>query len=300
MTTWANGRQTPDPVSEEHQALGGYDGHNGIDLINTDEGLNWSVLSGEVILAAYNGLGGNEVRIRHDCGHGCITRELHGATGAFRVGVGQRVGERAPLIATGTTGQSTGVHVHQEHWFGGDSNNRMEPRQWMALHGLTPAGIDTTPITQGESDMKTIRAGAGSGSIAQVGEFGYYPEGGNWPFTYPLHQKINGGVVDGLTDDEYATAMNEAQARRAGLVAEVATAVVKALGSAGIGGWKPTAADLAKLGDDIAANVEVTPIDPAALTKPIVDAIKAGDAAILTAIAGVDEATLATFGLKRT
>lgn len=120
---------------------GSYPGHRGVDWKNFDH--NHAIAAGEVIYADYNGTAGNEVRVRH--ANGDVSRYLHGARNL--VEAGQWVPEGYPLQVQGTTGMSTGKHLHFEIWPGGDRSRRIDPEPYMAERVLTPAEAAAGAVT---------------------------------------------------------------------------------------------------------------------------------------------------------
>ena len=89
-------------------AFYGPGGHNGVDVAN---GIGTPVVAadaGVVTYAGWKGGLGNAVVIDH--GNGLVTEYGHGS--ALNVGVGQRVARGQRIMAMGSTGNSTGSHVH--------------------------------------------------------------------------------------------------------------------------------------------------------------------------------------------
>lgn len=83
-------------------------GHNGIDIANTIGTPVVASDAGIVTYAGWKGGLGNAVVIDH--GNGFVTEYGHGS--AVRVSVGQRVSQGQVILAMGSTGNSTGPHVH--------------------------------------------------------------------------------------------------------------------------------------------------------------------------------------------
>jgi hypothetical protein len=126
--------------------------HEGIDLVGFD--LNKSAGPGVVTFAQYNGGAGNEVRVLHD--NGKETRYKHNAR--FLVAVRQRVDRGTALGVQGTTGNSTGKHLHFETR-DAPRGRAINPRIFMAAN-VTAGGSGTpiTPtITEEEEDMRILR-----------------------------------------------------------------------------------------------------------------------------------------------
>ena len=97
------------------------DFHQGIDLISAKYGTDYIVAfdSGKVVYAGYNGGYGNVVYIDH--GNGYQTRYAHQKY--LNVKVGQSVKKGDVLGYMGTTGNSTGNHVHFEVRLNGNTLN---------------------------------------------------------------------------------------------------------------------------------------------------------------------------------
>lgn len=178
---WPNGStKTPWVTSEWNPARrnpvsGIIQPHNGIDLIGFP--LNLSCADGVVTFARYNGGAGNEVRVRHD--DGSESRYKHNAR--ILVRVGQHVSQGTALGVMGTTGQSTGIHLHFETRYspGGASVN---PRVFMRGR-LSWAGDGEIITTEDGDDMHLIKRSGGSVEASMFGarfhgpsekERGYY------------------------------------------------------------------------------------------------------------------------------
>ncbi|MBB4140787.1 M23 family metallopeptidase [Microbacterium invictum] len=86
---------------------------------------------GEVINAGSMPGWGNTVRIDH--GGGVVTLYGHMAWDSLRVDVGEHVVAGTPLGAEGSTGKSTGCHLHYEVQFDGVA---IDPEPFMAARGL--------------------------------------------------------------------------------------------------------------------------------------------------------------------
>lgn len=112
---------------------GGARAHNGIDLAAPMGTEIRAAGAGTVVFSGWNTFcGGNEVRIRHDDG-GPDTWYSHQNTAPY-VGVGQRVGAGQVIGQVGTTGCSTGPHLHFATWWG--ESQAVEPESAMAARGL--------------------------------------------------------------------------------------------------------------------------------------------------------------------
>ncbi len=91
----------------------GLHGYNGIDLAAYYGAPVMAAADGDVIVArqgGYNGGYGSYVVIRHDNG----TQTLYGHLSQVKVSVGQRVSQGFVIGSEGSTGRSTGPHLHFE------------------------------------------------------------------------------------------------------------------------------------------------------------------------------------------
>lgn len=98
--------------------------HRGIDF---DARLGESVMAvadGVVSYSAWRAGYGNTVEVDH--GNGYVTRYAHNTSNAVRVGDLVRAGDT--LAKAGSTGRSTGVHVHLEVW---ENGRVINPRQFL-------------------------------------------------------------------------------------------------------------------------------------------------------------------------
>ncbi len=95
--------------------------HNAVDLARWPGCPIVSVANGIVTYAGWSSAGqGYWVQIDH--GGGIKTQYFHGS-GEFWVKVGDRVTQGQPIMMMGTTGNSTGVHLHFELWKNGSTVN---------------------------------------------------------------------------------------------------------------------------------------------------------------------------------
>lgn len=92
----------------DNPAYYGPGGHNGLDIANNQGTPLLAADGGVVIYAAWNGGLGNALAIDHE--NGFVT--WYGHTMAFAVGVGERVSRGQVVAYMGSTGNSTGPHVH--------------------------------------------------------------------------------------------------------------------------------------------------------------------------------------------
>lgn len=107
--------------------------HAGIDLVKAGGGTCGATVyaagSGRVTYAGYNGGLGNAVEIDHGGGR----RTVYGHNTTVLVRSGWEVGVGQPIAYAGTTGASTGCHVHFETRVNGTSQN---PRQFLGQYGV--------------------------------------------------------------------------------------------------------------------------------------------------------------------
>ena len=91
-----------------HPTLGVVKFHNGVDLAAPAGSAILAAYDGTVISAAYNNSMGNYVMINH--GDGIYTIYMHAS--ALYVSTGQKVSKGETIAGVGTTGRSTGNHLH--------------------------------------------------------------------------------------------------------------------------------------------------------------------------------------------
>ena len=101
--------------------------HAGIDIISSDGGSCRgrpivAAAAGYVVTAQYHYSWGNYVKIDH--GNGIMTLYAHALDNSFKVSVGDYVVAGQQLSSIGTTGNSTGYHLHFEVWING---TRVDP-----------------------------------------------------------------------------------------------------------------------------------------------------------------------------
>lgn len=93
--------------------------HSGIDLVAAAGTTVRATAAGIVTSASWNGGYGNMVEVEH--ANGVSTR--YGHLSAFLVSVGDRVEAGAPIARVGSTGRSTGPHLHYETLRGRETVN---------------------------------------------------------------------------------------------------------------------------------------------------------------------------------
>lgn len=101
-------RVSDDYGNRIHPILGVKQFHNGIDFAAPGGSPILAAQSGTVIAAAYSSTMGNYIMINH--GGGVITIYMHAS--ALYVSAGQTVTKGQKIAAVGTTGRSTGNHLH--------------------------------------------------------------------------------------------------------------------------------------------------------------------------------------------
>ena len=103
--------------------------HPGIDIGRKGDGTPIdgaaivATADGEVIYAGYRGGYGNTVLIDH--GNGVVTLYAHQRSGGIKVGVGEKVKKGERIGTVGSTGYSTGPHLHFEVRVNGSAKNPM-------------------------------------------------------------------------------------------------------------------------------------------------------------------------------
>lgn len=126
--------------------------HRGIDLAASKNDRVYCTAEGRVSHSGYNGGEGNSVHVIHP--DGTKTKYFHNTS--LVVSEGDVVHEGTLLAFAGTTGDSTGVHVHFETHDNAYSDSPVNPRDFMAFRGApfgsAPAsGGNATPATPAKS-----------------------------------------------------------------------------------------------------------------------------------------------------
>ncbi len=106
--------------------------HYGTDLAASKGTTIYAAAAGTVIYRGYNGGYGNHIQIRHV--DGTITSYSHIMNGGFLVSNGQSVQVGQPIARVGSTGNSTGPHLHLETRVNGTLQN---PQTVFKKHGIT-------------------------------------------------------------------------------------------------------------------------------------------------------------------
>jgi murein DD-endopeptidase MepM/ murein hydrolase activator NlpD len=108
-----------DPIRRDDGELGEF--HSGIDIANNPDTLIYVTADGTVRYSGWSHGYGNMIVIDH--GYGVTT--LYGHTSKSLVETGQRVKRGQVIAYMGTTGRSTGAHLHYEVWNNGKPVNPM-------------------------------------------------------------------------------------------------------------------------------------------------------------------------------
>ena len=303
MTVWPNGLKTIPRVTSEFGPRkaplpGASTFHRGTDLVGFS--INKSPCDGIVAFAAYNGGAGNMVTIRADNGDRFLL--MHNSR--LLVRAGQRVAEGQEVGVMGTTGNSTGVHTHEEIHVNGVP---VDPRIYMAAAlaaSLQPAGSSDAPvpINQGEKDMIRISDGVA-----------HYLVGGTniTHLSGPESAALDAAGISLVTLSLPQVQEIEKSMRRLVNLADVGSTVwgTSIVHKNGIQGpardWLVNMSDaVGRLGTTTVALTaaqiaELKSALGADLKAQIAKGESAQTATILAAISGVDEATLVAFGLRR-
>ncbi|MFJ4294983.1 peptidoglycan DD-metalloendopeptidase family protein [Curtobacterium sp. NPDC089689] len=137
----ASGPDVVRPVAGTIPPAGGFGGrqvagcgacstnHQGLDFAAPHGAPVVSVLAGQVVSAGVFGGYGNQVLVQHGDG----TRTRYGHLSRIDVVVGQTVGVGRPIGAVGSTGVSTGAHLHFEVIVGGVAT---DPAPWLSARGV--------------------------------------------------------------------------------------------------------------------------------------------------------------------
>ena len=110
-------------LRKEHPVTGKPGEHHGDDLVAPAGTPQPALLPGKVTSAGYHTDMGNYIIIDHD--NGMQTRHFHGSNEKPLFKVGERVEAGQPVLLTGTSGKSTGVHSHIEVWGDPDKHDEL-------------------------------------------------------------------------------------------------------------------------------------------------------------------------------
>lgn len=121
-----------------HPVLKRWKSHNGIDYGAPRGTPFWAVADGTVVEARYSRTAGNMVVLRHAQGY--TTEYFHASRFAKGIKVGQKVKQRQIIAYVGSTGRSTGPHLH----FGMRKHgSHVDPKKqkWPAAHPVPSSYI---------------------------------------------------------------------------------------------------------------------------------------------------------------
>ena len=104
-----------------HPTLGYRKFHNGVDLANSQGTPIWAARSGKVTVATYSSTYGYYVTINHGDGYSSLYAHLT----HYTVSKGQNVSKGQVIGYMGSTGRSTGPHLHFSIFYNGSSVNPM-------------------------------------------------------------------------------------------------------------------------------------------------------------------------------
>ena len=113
ITSTFGGRASPGGIGSTN--------HKGIDIGASSGAAIVAALDGKVVYTGFNTARGNYVMIDH--GGGIITLYQHGLNGSIKVSSGQNVSKGQTIMSVGSTGYSTGPHLHFEVWENGTPVN---------------------------------------------------------------------------------------------------------------------------------------------------------------------------------
>ena len=126
----------PGGTSTPYQASGGSwssGSHTGVDFTAASGTPVKSVAAGQVVKAGDGGAYGNEVVIKH--ADGKYTQ--YGHLSSSSVQVGQQVGAGTQIALSGSTGNSTGPHLHFEARSGAEYGSDIDPVAYLRGHGVS-------------------------------------------------------------------------------------------------------------------------------------------------------------------
>lgn len=106
--------------------------HTGVDFQAGEGTKVKSVASGEVVEAGSDGSFGNNVVIKHRDG----TYTQYGHLSSLSVSAGQSVTSGQQIALSGSTGNTTGPHLHFEARTGPDYGSDMDPVAYLRKHGV--------------------------------------------------------------------------------------------------------------------------------------------------------------------
>lgn len=114
--------------------------HTGTDFAAPAGTTIHAMTDGEVVFVGPLGGGGNAVRVKHSInGKIVYSQYKHMLNGSFRVAVGQKVKAGDPLGSVGSTGNSTGNHLHFEI-MPDQEENYIDAVPWLESHNFRYLG----------------------------------------------------------------------------------------------------------------------------------------------------------------
>lgn len=126
-----------DPVTNERAF------HGGLDFAAAAGTPALAVADGVVVLTGYVGGWGNLIVLEHTVdGERVATAYAHLLDGGIHVREGQHVLAGQHIGDIGSTGKSTGPHLHLEVRPGGWGQDTVDPAAWLAEHGAAPIGME--------------------------------------------------------------------------------------------------------------------------------------------------------------
>lgn len=131
----ASGRYTSGYGSRTHPISGGIKTHYGIDIANSTGTPVLSAADGVISYASPLSTYGNVIMVTHSIDGQTFT-SLYAHLSSIKVGVGQVVSKGQIIGAIGTTGNSTGPHLHFEIHIGnweGMAKNSVNPLRYISL-----------------------------------------------------------------------------------------------------------------------------------------------------------------------
>lgn len=118
------GRYTSNYGPRIHPITGKQSFHTGQDIANSYGTKIVAADGGKVVRANYNGAFGNAIVVDHGNGYSTMYAHLQ----SFDVSVGETVAQGQKIGEMGSTGWSTGPHLHYEVWYNGQHTN---PRNFL-------------------------------------------------------------------------------------------------------------------------------------------------------------------------
>lgn len=153
-----------------HPILGYSRMHQGIDFAASTGTPVLASASGRITRAGWGGGYGNIVMIDH--GKGIVTRYAHLSKISARAG--QKVNQGEVIGRVGSTGMSTGPHLHYEVWQNGKP---VDPRQARFQSSDQLGGRDLASFKQEMRRLTSLRAVGEAGQMAAAGADGKNTEG---------------------------------------------------------------------------------------------------------------------------